>query len=211
MISVVTFYTPEYAEEATAWRRSCGHHLLPEGAEHHPYKSYERKNKGSWVHNCTMKAEVILDALNEGNGGVVWTDADARFKAFPKLFKQLEDYDFACYWIPDVWNQPRNIKLRPWGSDRGNEALAGGTLFFNNNQITKDLINDWRIESEANPTRWEQQSLQKVWDKYDRKGLKTFNFPQGYCRVFDAPWFEPKNEVVIEHTQASRRLKGIIR
>lgn len=211
MISVITFYTPEYAEEATGWRRSCGQYLLPEGGQHYPYMSYEKKNKGSWVHNCTMKAEVILDALNEGNGGVVWTDADARFKAFPKLFNELKNYDFGCYWIPDVWNKPRNIQLRPWGSDRGNEALAGGTLFFNNTQIAKDLITDWRIESEANPTRWEQQSLQKIWDKYDRKGLKTFNFPQGYCRVFDAPWFEPENEVVIEHTQASRRLKGTIR
>ena len=211
MISVVTFYTPEYAEEATQWRRSCGQYLLPEGYQHFPYKSYERKNKGSWVHNCTMKAEVILDALNEGNGGVVWTDADARFKAFPKLFNELENYDFGCYWIPNVWNQTRNAQLRPWGADRGNEALAGGTLFFNNTQIAKDLINDWRIESEENPTRWEQQSLQKIWDKYDRKGLKTFNFPQGYCKVFDAPWFEPENEIVIEHTQASRRLKKSIK
>jgi len=204
MISVITFYTPEYAEEVKEWSNSCSAYLTT------PFKAYSRPSRGSWVHNCTMKAEVILDALNEG-GGVVWTDADARFKAFPKLFQELENYDFGCYWIPDVWNQPRNIQLRPWGLDRGNEALAGGTLFFNNTQIAKDLITDWRIESEANPTRWEQQSLQKVWDKYDRKGLKTFNFPQGYCRVFDAPWFEPQNEVVIEHTQASRRLRGTIR
>jgi len=203
MISVITFYTPEYAEEVKEWSNSCSAYLTT------PFKAYSRPSRGSWVHNCTMKAEVILDALNEG-GGVVWTDADARFKAFPKLFQELENYDFGCYWIPDVWNQPRNIQLRPWGLDRGNEALAGGTLFFNNTQIAKDLITDWRIESEANPTRWEQQSLQKIWDKYDRKGLKTFNFPQGYCRVFDAPWFETENEVVIEHTQASRYLRRMV-
>ncbi len=204
MISVITFYTPEYTEEVNEWSNSCSRYLTT------PFKAYSRPSKGSWVHNCTMKAEVILDALNKG-GGVVWTDADARFKAFPKLFQELENYDFGCYWIPNVWNKPKNVQLRPWGLDRGNEALAGGTLFFNNTQITKDLITDWRIESEANPTRWEQQSLQKVWDKYDRKGLKTFNFPQGYCRVFDAPWFEPENEIVIEHTQASRRLRRTIK
>lgn len=203
MISVITFYTPEYTEEVKEWSNSCSRYLIT------PFKTYSRPSKGSWVHNCTMKAEVILEALNEG-GGVVWTDADARFKAFPKLFQELENYDFGCYWIPDVWNQPRNVQLRPWGLDRGNEALAGGTLFFNNTQISKDLITDWRIESEANPNRWEQQSLQKVWDKYDRKGLKSFNFPQGYCRVFDAPWFEPENEIVIEHTQASRYLRRMV-
>ena len=211
MISVITFYTPEYAGEIPEWRRSCAEYLLPEGGQQYPYKSYERKNLGSWVHNCTMKAEVILQALGEGNGGVVWTDADARFKSFPTLFRELENYDFGCYWIPDVWNQARNVQLRPWGLDRGNEALAGGTLFFNNTQIAKDLITDWKTESEANPTRWEQQSLQKIWDKYDRKGLKTFNFPQSYCKVFDCKWFEPEQPVVIEHTQASRRLKGTIR
>ena len=204
MISVITFYTPEYGEEVKEWSNSCSGYLTT------PFKAYSRPSKGSWVHNCTMKAEVILEALNEG-GGVVWTDADARFKAFPKLFQELENYDFGCYWIPNVWNKPKNVQLRPWGFDRGNEALAGGTLFFNNTQITKDLITDWKGESEANPTRWEQQSLQKIWDKYDRKGLKTFNFPQGYCRVFDAPWFEPENEVVIEHTQASRRLRRTIK
>ena len=204
MISVITFYTPEYGEEVKEWSNSCSRYLTI------PFKAYSRPSRGSWVHNCTMKAEVILEALNEG-GGVVWTDADARFKAFPKLFQELENYDFGCYWIPNVWNKPKNVQLRPWGLDRGNEALAGGTLFFNNTQITKDLITDWKGESEANPTRWEQQSLQKIWDKYDRKGLKTFNFPQGYCRVFDAPWFEPENEVVIEHTQASRRLRRTIK
>ena len=204
MISVITFYTPEYGEEVKEWSNSCSGYLTT------PFKAYSIPSKGSWVHNCTMKAEVILEALNEG-AGVVWTDADARFKAFPKLFQELENYDFGCYWIPNVWNKPKNVQLRPWGLDRGNEALAGGTLFFNNTQITKDLITDWKTESEANPTRWEQQSLQKIWDKYDRKGLKTFNFPQGYCRVFDAPWFEPENEVVIEHTQASRRLRRTIR
>ena len=216
MITVITFYTPEYKDEATAWRRSCMDWLNPpiypdnpHGYIQYPYKSYERDSKGSWVHNCTMKAEVIQQAHKELNCGVVWTDADARFRSNPKEFDQLENYDFGCYWIPDVWNQPRNIALKPWS--RGNEALAGGTLFFNNTQIAKDLIKAWKIESEANPTRWEQQSLQKVWEQFDLKGLRTFNFPQSYCKVFDCNWFEPESQVVIEHTQASRKLKGKIR
>lgn len=205
MISVITFYTPEYKEEADSWRRTCHEYLK------YPFKSYERHNKGSWVKNCTMKADVVLQALNEFKSGIVWTDADARFKSEPKLFEQLENYDFGCYWIPDVWNKPNNVHLRPWGNDRGNEALAGGTMFFNNTDIAKDLINDWKIESESNPNIWEQQSLQKVWDKYDRKGLKTFNFPQSYCKVFDCKWFGNEEQVVIEHTQASRKLKKIIK
>jgi hypothetical protein len=209
MITVITIYTPEYKDEATAWQKSCMDYLQPSGYPQYAFKSYERASKKSWVHNCTMKAEVIQQAHDELNCGIVWTDADARFKSAPKLFAGLEEYDFGCYWIPNVWNQPRNVALKPWS--RGNEALAGGTLFFNNTQIAKDLIIAWKIESESNPTRWEQQSLQKVWEQFDLKGLRTFNFPQSYCKVFDCNWFEPESEVVIEHTQASRRLKGKIR
>lgn len=216
MISVITFYTPEYADEATAWRRSCQDWLNPSvypdnphGYKQYPFKSYERASKKSWVHNCTMKAQVIEQALDELNSGIVWTDADARFRSNPREFDLLEDYDFGCYWIPNVWNQPRNAALKPW--TRGNEALNGSTLYFNNTEKSKKLLQDWKLESEANPTRWEQQSLQKVWEHHDNKGLKTFNFNQGYAKVFDAPWFEGEYPLVIEQMQASRKLKGKIR
>jgi Nucleotide-diphospho-sugar transferase len=216
MITVITFYTPEYKDEATAWRRSCMDWLNPtiypdnpHGYVQYPYKSYERDSKGSWVHNCTMKADVIQQAHKELNCGVVWTDADARFRSNPKEFDQLENYDFGCYWIPNVWNQPRNIALKPWS--RGNEALNGSTLYFNNTEKSKKLLQDWKLESEANPTVWEQQSLQKVWEVNDNEGLKTYNFNQGYAKVFDAPWFEGEYPLVIEQMQASRKLKSKIR
>jgi len=198
MISVVTFYTPEYEEEANQLIESCSKYNLP-------IKAYAKPSKGSWVHNCTMKAEVILQALNELNTGVVWIDADGRIKNKPTVFDTLINYDFGCYWIPNVWNQPRNAHLKPWS--RGNEALAGGTLYFNNTVMSKELIGAWKKESEENPTRWEQQSLQKVWEYFDNNGLSTYNFSQGYCKVFDCKWFEPEQPVIVEHTQASRKLK----
>lgn len=198
---VVTFYTPEYKQEATELLVSCDNFGVD-------VKAYPKPSKGSWVHNCTMKAEVILEALAEHQTGVVWVDADARFRDIPSLFDRLDAYDFGCYWIPNVWNKKQNTHLRPWGPDRGNEALAGGTMYFNNTSKSIDLINDWKEEAIKNPTVWEQQSLQKVWDRHDKNGLKTFCFPQSYCKVFDAPWFEEQKPIVIEHTQASRRLKG---
>jgi hypothetical protein len=218
MIAVITFYTPEYEQEVLEWRRTCNKYLQPvmdvtdsnsSNIKQYPFKSYEMPSKKSWVHNCTMKAEVILKAIDELKCGIVWTDADARFKQTPQLFEELKKYDFGCYWIPNVWNQPRNVALKPW--TRGSEALAGGTLFFNNTVISKELILAWKKESEANPTRWEQQSLQKVWEEFDNKGLRTFNFPQSYCKVFDCKWFEPEQPVVIEHTQASRKLKNKVK
>lgn len=203
MITIVTFYTPEYQQEATELLKSCTD-------KWHSVKAYPKPSKGSWVHNCTMKAEVILQALEEFNTGIVWVDADARLKSIPTIFNNIDkNYDFGCYWIPDVWNQPKNKHLKPWS--RGNEALAGGTLFFNNTDISKKLIHAWKTESEKNPTRWEQQSLQKVWEDFDSNGLKTINLPQSYCKVFDCKWFETPEPIVIEHTQASRRLKSRIK
>jgi hypothetical protein len=206
MITVVTFYTPEYKNEAEEWLKTCEQHL--KGDVFYLFKAYEMPSKKSWVHNCTMKAEVILKAMKEFNSGIVWTDADARFKQYPLLFNKLQDYDFGCFWIPEVWNKPQNKKLKPWS--RGNEALAGGTLFFNNTQIAIDLIEAWKIESNQNPSVWEQQSLQKVWENFDNKGLKTFNFPQAYCKVLDCNWFGETEITIIEHTQASRKLKRIV-
>jgi hypothetical protein len=202
VITVVTFYTPEYEEEARQLVETCNNFNVL-------CKAYPKPSKGSWVHNCTMKAEVIEQALSEFNHGVVWIDADGRIKNLPSIFDQLNNYDFGCYWIPNVWNQPRNQHLKPWGL--GNEALAGGTLYFNNTPITLELLKAWKKESLENPNRWEQQSLQKVWEQFNTKGLKTFNFTQGYCKVFDCNWFEKEETVIIEHTQASRRLKGKIR
>jgi hypothetical protein len=203
MITVITFYTPEYTNEMKEWEKTCKEFLK------FPYKAYAVKSKGNWTHNCTMKAEVILQALNEFKTGIVWTDADARFRAYPKVFEELHNYDFGCYWIPNVWNQSRNAALKPWS--RGNEALAGGTLFFNNTDMSKKLIDAWKKQSEANPTVWEQQSLQKVWENFDNDGMKTFNFPQSYCKVFDCKWFQQEQPVVIEHMQASRKLKSKIK
>lgn len=202
MITVITFYTPEYHDEAMELIQSCNRFSVT-------CKAYPKTSKGSWVHNCTMKAEVIEEALNEFKDGVLWIDADGRLRNAPLLFDQLNNYDFGCYWIPDVWNQPRNAHLKPWS--RGNEALAGGTLYFNNTDISKQIITAWKKESQANPNRWEQQSLQKVWEEFDNKGLRTCNLPQSYCKVFDCKWFEAEQPIVVEHMQASRRLKHMVK
>lgn len=202
MIPIITFYTPEYKNEAKELERTCAAFGLN-------FKAYEKPNKGSWVVNCTMKAEVIEEALKEFQTGVVWVDADGRIRSFPYMFNNLKDFDFGCYWIPNVWNKPNNAKLKPW--TRGNEALNGSTLYFNNTEKSKKLLYDWKKESEANSTRWEQQSLQKVWEHHDNTGLKTYNFNQGYAKVFDVKWFEGEYPLVIEQMQASRKLKSKIK
>ena len=205
MVTVITFYTPEYEREAQELKKTCDQFKVP-------FMAFPKESKGSWVNNCTMKADVIMEALDKTGFPVLWVDADARFRANPKdtlLFLAKSDYDFGCYWIPNCWNLDYNKDRKPW--TRGDEALAGGTLFFNNTKASRDLLKAWKLESEANPNRWEQESLQKVWDILDRNTkFSTYDFDQGWCKVFDAPWFEGEQELVIEHTQASRRLKPVV-
>jgi hypothetical protein len=87
MITVITFYTPEYHDEAMQLIESCNRFSVPCNA-------YPKTSKGSWVHNCTMKAEVIEEALNEFSHGVVWIDADGRLRNVPSIFDHLNKYDF---------------------------------------------------------------------------------------------------------------------
>ena len=79
----ITFYTPEYKEEAKELELTCKQFNLP-------FFSYEKSSMGSWVHNCTMKAEVIQDALYLHKQPVLWIDADGRYRSHPFIFDNKE-------------------------------------------------------------------------------------------------------------------------
>lgn len=144
---------------------------------------------------------------------VVWLDADARMKAKPTLLLDLvhKACDVAFYFIPDVF---KRLDSRPWGAHRGPEALAGGTMFFQNTNPTRKLVERWCIISKARPKRWEQQNLQAaLGDMLDNpnESIQVVTLPQSYCRVFDrAPYAGEPDEIVVLHTQASRRLKRMV-
>jgi hypothetical protein len=214
MTLFVTYCTPEYENEALQCKQSAKCFGLD-------LEIYRIPSTGSWVGNCARKSEIVQKALSEHKRSVVWIDADARVRQMPQLLLDLPQHDyvhFGAYFIPDVWNQSRNKQMKPWTRD-DNHALASGTLYFKYSDMTINLVNEWNKECVNNPHIWDQQSLQKVWDrcKYDEA---TAFLPQSYCKVFDAPWFRDErcnflnyktNEPVIEHMQASRKLKAIIR
>jgi hypothetical protein len=130
--------------------------------------------------------------LWKGNRPTVYLDADARVRQYPILFDQLAetDCDFAAHW-------------------RGGSELLSGTLYFGATVNALALADKWVEECEAHPDVWDQQCLQNAVDSMP--GLKVERLPFSYCRIFDGQGQDEQGVVpVVEHMQASRRLRRVV-
>jgi hypothetical protein len=151
----------------------------------------EISNQRDWHKNTHWKAKLIRAHLIDLAGlyeAVVFVDIDARFYSYPKLFDDLR-CDFAAH-------------FRNWRHAR--EELLSGTLFFRINKRCLDLVEDWIALNKANPKIWEQKNLQRAFKR--ASSLIHDKLPIEYCMIFDDP-LRPKIEPVIEHFQASRKLR----
>jgi hypothetical protein len=198
----ITMYTPLYASEVDELVMTAREH----GVEVGPIQI---ECRGSWLANVQQKAEVVHQEMTRvPHRPIVWVDADARFRAEPTLLYEMPArISFAAYFIEGVFKSPMR---RPWGPQRSSSALAGGTMYFAPYDSTRNLVLDWISACTARPTVWEQQNLQRaLGETLDSGELFYFsNLPQSYCKVFDCKWYpHQKGPVVIEHTQASRKLK----
>lgn len=175
----VSFYTPEYAEEA----RGLVDSLLAFDCD---YDVRRIESRGSWVRNCAGKAEFLAMMLRDHAAGrpIVWLDADARVVASPVLFDSL-DCDVAAHW-------------------RNGTELLSGTLYFGSTSIARGLCRTWASWCEELPNEWDQRCLQRAIDSSEAE-LRIERLPSSYTRIFDA---NEMGEPVILHRQASRRLRG---
>jgi len=151
----------------------------------------EISNQKDWHKNTRWKAKLIHAHLSDFEGlydAVVFVDIDARFHSYPKLFDDLH-CDFAAH-------------FRNWRHAR--DELLSGTLFFRTNQRCWDLVNDWVALNKQNPNIWEQKNLQRAFKR--ASSLIHDKLPVEYCTIFDDP-DRPKLKPVIEHFQASRKLR----
>jgi hypothetical protein len=177
----VSFYTPTYAEEAAGLRDS----LDKFGLQHHIQAI---PSFGDWTQNTHYKAAFLLSVLKLYSGlPVVWLDADARVRRYPLLFDVL-DCDFAGHW-------------------RRGELLSG-TMYLANNRITVRLLTEWQKAMESQPKEWDQRSLQTILNKSTM--YQTKELPPAYSRIFDAPEMCDPRDTVIEHLQASRKLRATV-
>lgn len=113
---------------------------------------------------------------------IVWLDADARVRRPPSLFDSL-DCDVAAHW-------------------KDGEELLSGTLYIGANDTATELLQEWLTDCQSNPGEWDQRCLQAVLNSSRRFRIQTL--PADYTAIFDAGM---SDHPVIEHLQASRRLK----
>jgi hypothetical protein len=149
-------------------------------------------SKGSWFENCFYRVIFVKDMLEKYKSAVIWVDCDAIIQAQPDLFNTLDEYDFACYFKPT----------------RGeSKELLGGTMFFNFTDNALKLLAAWknRVRYCEVRTRLDQWYLHHA--IADVLGIRVYELPATYCQIFDS--MKDVGTPVIEHFQASRRLKNV--
>lgn len=162
---------------------------------------YPVKSIGNWIKNTCLKPYIALKALKELNDDILLIDADAKILHFPELFNKIKkDYDIAyytCKWREHYGYKNSNV-----------EEICSGTLWFKNCDISRRLVEKWKVECQK-INKPDQVVLQEVLK--DFKELKVFNLPVEYCYINSLPrGKEPliKPETIyISHYQASREMK----
>ena len=179
---VVAFYTENtpYEQEIENLRTSCN----ALGINYH-FEGYE--TRGKWVLNAGIKPEFIWEMLHKFDERLLYIDADAIIREYPILAEEI-DCDIAAH-------------IMAGGS------LLSGTVIFDNNDRVKSLVNEWVARTRKDPGIWDQKTLHETIVHHGpRLGINFKELPQEYTKIFDKPWGEP----IIEHFQASRKLRKLV-
>jgi len=148
-----------------------------------PHRIDVLASRGSWDENIWLTPEYIRDMLDATVGPVLYVDADAEFHAEPVLD---DGYDVQVHYL-----------------SRGDELL-NGTLWLANNDRVRSMVDEWLAEKPRGG--WEQKALQRVLAR--RQDLRVKRLGPEYCFIYDTSRaLYPGVEPIIEHHQASRRLK----
>jgi len=148
------------------------------------------ESKGSWLKNCHYRPDFIIHCLDRfTDRDVVWVDSDGMIIQFPFVFDDLRrtGADMAVHYL------------------RGRELL-GGTMWVRNSDRARGLLRSWQEMNRLHPFWKEQFNLQIIIER--RKEWKIETLPATYTQIFDI--MRSAGVPVIEHYQASRRLKKIM-
>jgi len=192
MIPAVGYYTDHYQKEADQFAASLD--LL--GI---PYDLDRVDDRGTWLKNVQQKPEVILRFMTNHPDvpAFFYNDVDAIVLQSPDLFVQIADdgFDIAFHLL-------------------GGTELLSGTLFFANNDKTRDLVRRWVELICLHPLKlpdgsqsWDQRVLHYAIREMD--DLSIFDLPESYVWIRDGisgRHYGKNVEPVIVHTRASARL-----
>ena len=184
---VVSFYTENtgYAHEADRLMES----LHRFGLE---YDIQPRPNMGGWKKNNDYKPTYILEMMEKHPGrDIVWIDCDAIVLQYPELW---DDANIGIGVHTVDWALYRDHNMR--------KEMLAGTIYVGNTLRIKAFVKSWIKRMITHPKYTDQQNLEAL--LRDKKDW-TMQLPASYCQIFDT--MAKAGDPVIEHGQASRRLK----
>lgn len=168
--TVVSFYTDnwEYPAHAERFQAECD-------ALGVPCRLYPYPDTGDYLANTRLKPFVILRALWDVMGPVLFTDVDGSMCKRPDTLDPSVDFMA----VPKPSDEPRIWYV--------------GTLFFNFTPAGLDLVDRWV----AATGDWSDESaLDDVWKAGTWRG-KWANLPPEYLEILSAPDQTPRPETVI--------------
>lgn len=191
-VRVVAYATNDaYWAEAQKLRMSCGEQRLD-------YRIYREKHpEWTWSQAVRWKPQFCLRELIEagrlGFDGILYVDADAVFRNQPD-WSELKGSDFGVHFF-------RRSKHHAM-------ELLTGTIWIRDCQSTRDFLLDWvkATERVGDCSTPEQASLAAV--LRNPYSLQILDLPPSWVYIFDDfQKIYPHTRPVIEHFQASRRLR----
>ena len=195
-MTVISFYTKgtAYEEEVKRLTASCSQFGIDaqiEGID----------SLGSWEKNCGRKPHFILEKLEQLKRPVFWVDADAAFLQ-PFSLEPFAGWDFS-------------VRVNEFLPKTHPSRIVTNAIYVNYSPQGIAILEKWCAASDRELNRKDRQ--EECWDQIPlrnvlvEEGIDFFPMPLKYAKIFDFDdLFISQEEVVIEHYQASRRLKRLV-
>jgi len=156
------------------------------------HRIYELPSLGTWRANAHIRPQFLMDVRREyPDRPLVSVDVDTFVHSDPmEFFASLTDCDIAVHYLRD-------------------DELLPGTLLINTTPAAEGFLYVWHELNLAHPARNDRANCRAAADQTVKNaGLRIHRLGPSYAFIFDTsrrvyPGIEP----VIEHLQASRRLK----
>jgi len=174
--TVFSWYTPAYAEYAERLRYSLK--LL-----HLPHVLRQVESLGDWDSNVRRMGEMVLWALNETQGDVLYVDADCEFRYRPAMFDYWPGHDIGIH------------KLY-------NDHYANGTVYYSNSGRVQGMLAEMDKALKGGSAELDQRLLMRLVPKHR---LTVCPLPPEYVCIQDTMRYKfPGICPIILHRQASR-------
>lgn len=195
--TVVGYYTENtaYAEEAKAMEETAVFFGLE--TDIIPMCNY-----GSWQANTLAKSYFLKTMLDRRNAPILYLDADARVRKYPRFFDDFgKDFAYCTFDWPKVK-----------GSKRKDKETSSAVLYLAPTEEVKTLLTVWTDACERclqdDTGDNDQQVLEAAIESMPELKKNTAEVPMSYNQIFDS--MAGLGEPVIEQMQASRRLKEAV-